>query len=339
MLPINTFWCLDVASHCFPDLEYFTVKCRTYYTPREFTSVILIAVYIPPHADVTNTQDVIHTATSTLETKFPEALFIVAGDFNQANLNTVFLPPAYKQKLKWENLSRKVQCWSEAVEDSLRDCLDLVDWTTFKCSVENLDEYATTVMDFISKCVEDYEMLSLLKARSAAFKSGDPDQRRKSRYDLHKAIREAKGQYQTKLEGQTFQTDSRRLWRGLSDITGYKMKQCKMADNNTSLPDMFNAFYSQFEENTTSVATPAPTVPVLFPLSPLQKSDQSSWESTQGHLVEVFTDTFNLSLLQAKVPTCFKKTTIIPKSKKTHAVCLNDYCPIPLTSIILKCFE
>eukprot|EP00061_Rhincodon_typus_P016415 g44617.t1 len=42
------------------------------------------AVYIPPHADVKNALDVIYT--NTRETKFPEALFIVAGNFNQANL-------------------------------------------------------------------------------------------------------------------------------------------------------------------------------------------------------------------------------------------------------------
>eukprot|EP00061_Rhincodon_typus_P007541 g29329.t1 len=56
-------------------------------------------------------------------------------------------------------------------------------------------------------------------------------------------------------------------------------------------------------------------------------------------LAEVFTDIFNLSLLQAEVPTCFKKTTIIPVPKKTPATCLNDYCPLVLTSIIMKCFE
>eukprot|EP00061_Rhincodon_typus_P004239 g22092.t1 len=48
---------------------------------------------------------------------------------------------------------------------------------------------------------------------------------------------------------------------------------------------------------------------------------------------------FKLSLLQAKVPTCFKKTTIIPAPKKTHATCLNNYRPVALTSIITKYFK
>ncbi len=41
-------------------------------------------------------------------------------------------------------------------------------------------------------------------------------------------------------------------------------------------------------------------------------------------LADVFTDIFNLSLLQSVVPTCFKKTTIVPVPKKSRTLCLND---------------
>eukprot|EP00061_Rhincodon_typus_P004213 g22013.t1 len=131
--------------------------------------------------------------------------------FGKYDHSAVFLLPAYKQKLKWENPSRnEVQCWSEAAEDSLWECLDSVDWTAFKYSGEILDKYATTITDFTSKHMEDsvpkklirvfsnhkpwmnQEIHSLLKTRLAAVKSGDPDQDRKSRYGLRKAIREAK---------------------------------------------------------------------------------------------------------------------------------------------------
>eukprot|EP00061_Rhincodon_typus_P005620 g25365.t1 len=61
--------------------------------------------------------------------------------------------------------------------------------------------------------------------------------------------------------------------------------------------------------------------------------------SCADQLTEVFTGIFNLSLLQARVSTCFKKTTIIPVPKKAHAMCLNDYHPVAVTSIIMKCFE
>ncbi|KAK1791082.1 hypothetical protein P4O66_002119 [Electrophorus voltai] len=56
-------------------------------------------------------------------------------------------------------------------------------------------------------------------------------------------------------------------------------------------------------------------------------------------LADVLTDIFNISLSCAVVPTCFKTTTIIPVPKKPLMSCLNDYGPIALTSIIMKCFE
>ncbi|KAI3364741.1 hypothetical protein L3Q82_000897 [Scortum barcoo] len=53
----------------------------------------------------------------------------------------------------------------------------------------------------------------------------------------------------------------------------------------------------------------------------------------------VLTDIFNTSLSQAKVPSCFKTATIIPVPKKTHITSLNDYRPVALTHIIMKCLE
>ncbi len=56
-------------------------------------------------------------------------------------------------------------------------------------------------------------------------------------------------------------------------------------------------------------------------------------------LTDVLTDIFNISLSQAVVPTCFKSTTITPVPKKSPVSCLNDYHPIALTPITMKCFE
>ncbi|KAL0184059.1 hypothetical protein M9458_019755, partial [Cirrhinus mrigala] len=56
-------------------------------------------------------------------------------------------------------------------------------------------------------------------------------------------------------------------------------------------------------------------------------------------LTDVFTDTFNISLNQAVVPTCFKATTIILVPKKSSPPCFNDYRPVALTPILMKCFE
>ncbi len=62
-------------------------------------------------------------------------------------------------------------------------------------------------------------------------------------------------------------------------------------------------------------------------------------KSCADQLAGVFTNIFNLSLQQAVVPTCLKATTIVPVPKKQAVRCLNDYRPIALTPIIMKCFE
>ena len=56
-------------------------------------------------------------------------------------------------------------------------------------------------------------------------------------------------------------------------------------------------------------------------------------------LASVFIDIFNLSLLQSIIPTCFKVTTIVPVPDNSKGNFLNEYRPIALTSVIMKCFE
>ena len=46
-----------------------------------------------------------------------------------------------------------------------------------------------------------------------------------------------------------------------------------------------------------------------------------------------------MSLIESVIPTCFKQSTIVPLPKNTKATCLNDYRPVALTSVAMKCFE
>ncbi|KAK1790227.1 hypothetical protein P4O66_014145, partial [Electrophorus voltai] len=48
---------------------------------------------------------------------------------------------------------------------------------------------------------------------------------------------------------------------------------------------------------------------------------------------------FNLSLTLSIVPSSFKRSTIVPVLKKPRPSGVNDYCPVALTSVVMKCFE
>eukprot|EP00061_Rhincodon_typus_P017380 g46056.t1 len=152
--------------------------------------------------------------------------------------------------------------------------------------------------------------------------------------------------------------DSRFLWQGLTNKMGYEMKRSKIADKDTLLPEALNAFYAQFKQNASSAFSPAPTAPdapvpfittadvrtVFLKVNTRKAMGPDSipgreLRSSADRLVDKFTDISKLSILQAEVPTCFKKGNIIPVPKKAHATCRNDHYPMALTSIIMKYVE
>ncbi|KAI2665808.1 RNA-directed DNA polymerase from mobile element jockey [Labeo rohita] len=53
----------------------------------------------------------------------------------------------------------------------------------------------------------------------------------------------------------------------------------------------------------------------------------------------IFSQIFNRSLELCEVPSCFKRSTIIPVPKKPKITGLNDYRPVALTSVIMKSLE
>uniref|UniRef100_A0A8C9VFB8 Reverse transcriptase domain-containing protein n=1 Tax=Scleropages formosus TaxID=113540 RepID=A0A8C9VFB8_SCLFO len=91
---VNNSWCDRrnihlIKSFCSPDLEYLMLLCRPYWLPREFTAVIITAVYIPPQADTEQALKELYGRIGEQETAHPEAAIIVTGDFNKADLRTI----------------------------------------------------------------------------------------------------------------------------------------------------------------------------------------------------------------------------------------------------------
>ena len=56
-------------------------------------------------------------------------------------------------------------------------------------------------------------------------------------------------------------------------------------------------------------------------------------------LAPIFTRIFNWSLELCVVPSCLKRSTVIPVPKKPSITGLNDYRPVALTSVVMKSFE
>ena len=81
--------------HCCADVELLTVALRPFCLPREFRQIFVTVVYIHPKADVKVAAGVIRRAVQKQETRCPESVRLIAGDFNHCRLNKAL--PNYRQ--------------------------------------------------------------------------------------------------------------------------------------------------------------------------------------------------------------------------------------------------
>uniref|UniRef100_A0A669B6E2 Reverse transcriptase domain-containing protein n=1 Tax=Oreochromis niloticus TaxID=8128 RepID=A0A669B6E2_ORENI len=423
---VNSLWARDVCilkTYCSQSLELLTIKVRPFYLPREFSSVLLSAVYIPPHADKATAMDELYDIITGLENKNPEAAFIVLGDFNRANMKkvlpkyyqhisfptrgdqtldhcytpfkecykplprpafgkadhcSILLLPAYRQRLKQEKpASRVIYKWDSEAEEVLQDCFETTDWQIFVDAADgNINELTDSVIGYIGKCMDDIitkttvriypnqkpwvnkDVRAKLKVRTSAFNSGDADAYKAARYDLRKSIKKARKDYRDKMESSYHSFDTRRLWNGLRCITDYKKVNTVSVQPTASLADELNNFYARFDadnreqilypqEDSEAATLTLKTEAVRWTFKKVNPHKAPGPDGIPGRLLrvcadelaEVFTNIFNLSLRQSVVPTSLKASTIIPVPKKSVVSCLNDYRPVALTSVIMKCLE
>ena len=89
----------EVSRHCSPEVEYLMISCRPHYLPREFSSILFIAIYLPPQTDLgTNTAlNQLYKAISKQKKCSPRSSAPSGpGTLMQANLNfTKFLPACH----------------------------------------------------------------------------------------------------------------------------------------------------------------------------------------------------------------------------------------------------
>jgi hypothetical protein len=67
------------------------ISCRPHYLPREFSSILFVAVYLPPqtNAGAKTALNQLYKVISKQENAHPEVALLVAGDFNAGKLKSV----------------------------------------------------------------------------------------------------------------------------------------------------------------------------------------------------------------------------------------------------------
>ncbi len=92
MCSLFIFPCVFTCVTCFYmcSLFIFPVYSLGPYLPREYTAILLVAVYIPPSSNRSEALNDLYQHTSEQQTAHPDAFLILAGDFNHADLKSVF---------------------------------------------------------------------------------------------------------------------------------------------------------------------------------------------------------------------------------------------------------
>ncbi|KAI4894551.1 hypothetical protein NFI96_022922 [Prochilodus magdalenae] len=287
---------------------------------------------------------------------------------------SVMLVPAYHPPLRRSRPTQKtITVWPSDADAVLQDCFGCTDWHVFREAAESegeldLEDYTSAVLGYISKCVEDVtttktvtcypnqkpwlngEVRSLLKARDAAFRSGDAQELRRARRELTAGVKRAKAAYALKIQGHFSSQDPRSMWRGIKCITDYKTRDAQCSKD-PSLPEALNKFYARFEDPDTPPSirltptpgevplsvTPAEVRRTLRRINPRKSAGPDNipgrvLRECADQISEVLADIFNVSLTQAAVPTCLKTATIIPVPKSSTVTGGTDpqMMPFPL---------
>ncbi len=84
---------------CSSNLEALFINCKHFYSPQEFSSFILVNVYMPPDACLSAAMQQLAEQISEMEQRYPDSLLIILGDFNKANLSCEL--PKYRQHVTY----------------------------------------------------------------------------------------------------------------------------------------------------------------------------------------------------------------------------------------------
>ncbi len=62
-----------------------TLSLRTFYLPREFPTVVISCVYIPPGVNINTAAELAAQNAQAMLSKYPDAPVFIMGDFNSCS--------------------------------------------------------------------------------------------------------------------------------------------------------------------------------------------------------------------------------------------------------------
>ena len=186
---------------------------------------------------------------------------------------------------------------------------------------------------------------------------------------LNKEISAAKHDYKNKVEKQFYQGSLSDAWKGLKQMTGQNKPLTTdswSSDEQQSFAESLNDFYCRFERSDVASDLDNTIIDLKGKISEqvensltlneddvkkaflkLNARKAAGPDHISGKLLKscanslscIFSILFNWSPNDCFIPTIWKHSIIRPIPKNNKPSCTNDYRPVALTSIVMKCFE
>ncbi len=159
---------------------------------------------------------------------------------------------------------RAIMCFKEAA--TYNNHTDLHEYTeNCDCLHQKVHWWCDSHQDHHHTCkpetMDDSRGSWAAKDQRWTFRSGDKAALKTARANLSCGIKNAKRLYAQKINNHfTDSRDTRSLWQAIQTITDYKPPP-QACDEDTSLPDALNHFYSRFEMQNDTPAQKLPTPP------------------------------------------------------------------------------
>ena len=149
------------------------------------------------------------------------------------------------------------------VTERLHDCLENTDWNVFNDG-NNLHIFTGTVTAYVgicqdvcvpSKSVTKYPTNStfcskIFKSKDEAIQAMSNDTKRfhRTKGDIRKPVRDAKGALKDRLEKKLASNNSRDIWSSIDSITSYKGLNTTVSSDDSTLPNKLCDYYVRFDK-------------------------------------------------------------------------------------------
>ena len=307
--------------------------------------------------------------------------FLCHCPLGQSDHNIIHMVPTYKTQFKRSKpVTRLVKQWTPDSLEELRACYDCTQWDVLcdgnlEQNTDVISAYLIFCQDMIIpqkevKCFPNNkpwvtkDLKQIINEKKAALCRKNKDDLKRIQTKLDTNIRSCRSSFKTKLEDKFRSHNSKDVWKGLRQATGFGLKSQNLDTADESFTNDLNKFYSRFDKYDFSQqrdmmerelqTQPDGWLPVTISDASVRKClkqvkpnkavgpDNISGrllKECSDQLVPVLQKLFQESINKHSVPTLWKSSEIIPVPKKPQPAVMNDYRPVALTSIIMKCLE